>query len=86
MKDEFDSATAAEEKVVLLSHVPLNDKSHAGTCMVWDLPEVMELMKPYSCIKAVLCGHDHAGGYAKDAQGVHHVTFHSPLNCKKCLG
>ena len=29
---------------------------------------------------AVLCGHDHFGGYHRDEHGVHHCTFCSPLN------
>ena len=30
-------------------------------------------------VVAVFCGHDHKGGYFKDA-GIHHFTFKSPLN------
>merc|ERR1711933_29795 len=32
------------------------------------------------CVVAVLCGHDHKGGYLRDEHGVHHMTFASPLN------
>ena len=35
---------------------------------------------------AVFAGHLHRGGYAVDAQGVHHVTVQSPLNFDECFG
>ena len=38
-------------------------------------------MKDFTCVVAVLNGHDHFGGYCLDDNGVHHLTFPSPLNC-----
>jgi hypothetical protein len=67
----------------MLSHIQLIDKwlkTNMGTCMVWDLPETKELLKDFECIKAVICGHDHSGGYTRDENGIHHITFPSPLN------
>ena len=29
----------------------------------------------------VIAGHDHAGGYAEDKAGLHHLTLCSPLVC-----
>lgn len=36
--------------------------------------------KRRSCVVAVICGHDHQGGYHRDEHGVHHITLASPLN------
>jgi manganese-dependent ADP-ribose/CDP-alcohol diphosphatase len=47
--------------------------------MVWDFPEVYDLLRDFTCVKAIICGHDHSGGYTLD-NGVHHITFPSPLN------
>ena len=39
-------------------------------------------LQAHGCVTAVFSGHDHAGGYAF-RNGVHHVTFPSPLNVKE---
>jgi hypothetical protein len=50
--------------------------------MAWDFQQALDLLHAFPrCVAAVLCGHDHAGGYGEDEHGVHHVTFPSPLNC-----
>merc|ERR1711908_842 len=32
-----------------------------------------------TCVKMVLAGHAHCGGFCTDAHGIHHCTFESPL-------
>jgi manganese-dependent ADP-ribose/CDP-alcohol diphosphatase len=53
----------------------------SGSTATWDFEQAMEIIHRYSCVAAVLCGHDHPGGYVLDERGIHHVTFESPLNC-----
>ena len=48
--------------------------------MVFDYAEALEAIRASGCVVAVLCGHDHKGNYHRDAAGVHHLTFQSPLN------
>jgi manganese-dependent ADP-ribose/CDP-alcohol diphosphatase len=83
MRAELQAATAAAERVVLLSHVLLHPAAAGGTTMAWDFDEAAAAMEGLEgCVAAVLCGHDHVGGYVRDAKtGIHHVTFQSPLNC-----
>ena len=83
MRAELQTATDAGERVVMLSHVLLNPAAAGGTTMAWDFDEVNSAMEGLQdCVVAVLCGHDHKGGYARDeGSGTHHVTFPSPLNC-----
>ena len=50
--------------------------------MAFDYEEVLEAIRDSGkTVAMVLCGHDHAGGYHRDAEtGVHHLTLCSPLN------
>jgi manganese-dependent ADP-ribose/CDP-alcohol diphosphatase len=85
LRGELQAATAATERVVILSHVLLHPEqgNGDGDCVLWDFREAAEAMAGLEgCIAAVLCGHLHKGGYAIDKQtGIHFVTFQSPLNC-----
>lgn len=65
---------------MLLTHVPLCPGSCKDVCLVWNYAEVLAVLARHACVVAVLAGHDHDGGYARDAAGVHHLTFPSPLN------
>lgn len=83
MRAELQAATVGEERVVMLCHVLLHPEAATGTTMTWDFEEAAEAMEGLEgCVAAVLCGHDHQGGYVHDTKtGIHHVTFQSPLNC-----
>ena len=48
--------------------------------MLWDYEEALREIHRAGCVVAVICGHDHAGGYHRDEAGVHHLTLKSPLN------
>ena len=40
--------------------------------MLWDYEEALREIHRAGCVVAVICGHDHAGGYHRDEAGVHH--------------
>jgi len=83
LRAELAAAAAASERVVIMCHVILHPKACGGGTMVWDYPEALEVIRSEpaaGCVVAVLCGHDHFGGYHRDEHGVHHCTFCSPLN------
>jgi hypothetical protein len=66
-----------------MSHVPLHPDSCDGVAMIWDFPAVIKALgeAPKGSVLAVLCGHDHHGGYVFDPVSLtHHITFKSPLN------
>ena len=48
--------------------------------MLWDYEEALREIHRAGCVVAVICGHDHGGGYHRDKAGVHHLTLKSPLN------
>ena len=83
LRAELAAAAAASERVVIMCHVILHPEACGGGTMVWDYPEALEAIRSEEaagCVAAVLCGHDHFGGYHRDEHGVHHCTFCSPLN------
>ena len=78
---QLDMCQAARMKGVVLSHVVLHPAACHGKTMAWDYDRALEAFRRHTCVAAVLCGHEHKGGYAYDAAShTHHVTFRSPLN------
>jgi len=75
------AAAAAGESAVLLSHAPLCPGGCDPICLLWNYQEVLDVLKESGIVIAVFAGHDHEGGY-KLHDGVHHLTFPSPLLCK----
>ena len=62
--------------------------SCVDSCLAWRYDEILSrLRRAGARVAAVLCGHDHAGGYARDpASGTHHVCFQSPLEADGAQG
>lgn len=71
IEKELQKAQKKGEKVILLCHFPLLPVDNH---ILWNSEEVLELIGRYSCVKAWMNGHNHAGGYA-EYQGIHFVTF-----------
>ncbi len=66
--------TEADEKgenVVLISHMPLYPEMRLN---LWNAPEVLELLRQHSCVKASLTGHHHAGNFGV-VDHVAHLTL-----------
>jgi manganese-dependent ADP-ribose/CDP-alcohol diphosphatase len=80
IRAELGDARKYQERVVLASHVILHPDACDGSTMVWDYEEALRILSEYDNVVAVICGHDHNGGYHRDGQGVHHLTLKSPLN------
>ena len=73
-------AEAAGEVVIVLSHVVLHPRACDGANVIWDYEETLSVLRESTAVVAVLAGHDHNGGYHRDARGIHHITLQSPLN------
>ena len=76
LESELESARSNKERVIVLSHVVMHPKacggSSGGPSFMWDYDKALEILN--SCrnedgsrvVLAVLCGHDHGGGYYYD--------------------
>ena len=53
---------AARQRVIILSHVAVCPGAANDSTLLWNYEKVMALIAAYSCVAAVLCGHDHSGG------------------------
>jgi len=83
LQAELAAAAAAGERVLVMCHVILHPQACGGSTMAWDYHAALQVIRSEAaggCVAAVLCGHDHFGGYFCDEEGVHHCTFCSPLN------
>lgn len=79
LRGELRKAAEASERVVIMSHAVLSPRACDGTTMAWDYKEALDVVHASGVVAAVVCGHDHKGGYHLNA-GVHHLTLRSPLN------
>ena len=80
LRQELRAARHKGERVVVLSHIVMHPAACDGTTMLWDYEEALREIHRAGCVVAVICGHDHAGGFHRDEAGVHHLTLKSPLN------
>lgn len=45
-------------------------------CLAWDSKKVLELLWKFNhTVIAYFAGHDHKGGYFRDKNNIHHITF-----------
>jgi manganese-dependent ADP-ribose/CDP-alcohol diphosphatase len=73
-----------DDKVIIASHIPLFPGSCGDSTLLWDYPEVLEILAQSKAkIMAVFSGHDHDGGYKFDEKlKIHYLTLPSPMVCK----
>lgn len=79
LRGELGAAAECGDRAVILTHVPMQPNSCAPGTLLWNYEEVLEVLHGAGCVVAVFAGHDHDGGYDRDSAGIHHLTFHSPL-------
>ena len=85
-RKQLQEAEKANERVVVLAHVPIAPGSAQDVCLAWNYTEVLEVMDEHPLtVAAVFTGHDHAGGKAT-RNGVHFVTLPSPLHAGPEVG
>ncbi|CAE7569258.1 unnamed protein product, partial [Symbiodinium sp. CCMP2456] len=74
---------AQARKALIFLHVPLFEAATKAKTVVWNSEEVLQVLHSHSdTVVAVFAGHDHNGGYAVDAAGIHHITMNSPLTAE----
>jgi manganese-dependent ADP-ribose/CDP-alcohol diphosphatase len=58
--------------VVVFGHLPLwpGGDQH----IAWNADDVRKILSEYGCVRAYLCGHNHAGGYGQE-NGIHYLNL-----------
>ncbi|ETI52997.1 hypothetical protein F443_04011 [Phytophthora nicotianae P1569] len=77
LEDTLVKATEAEENVVVFTHVPIHPStSPTPLSLLWNYPEVLELIRRFACVRVVFSGHSHADGYVYAHEGMHNKGVH----------
>jgi predicted phosphodiesterase len=79
LKGQLAKAEKNKQKVILFCHYPLLPfEAHA----LWNAEEILSIIHKYSCIKAWINGHNHAGNYAVQ-NGIHFITMKGMVDTEK---
>eukprot|EP00601_Ochromonadales_sp_CCMP2298_P026362 CAMPEP_0173281786 /NCGR_PEP_ID=MMETSP1143-20121109/6441_1 /TAXON_ID=483371 /ORGANISM="non described non described, Strain CCMP2298" /LENGTH=339 /DNA_ID=CAMNT_0014219251 /DNA_START=142 /DNA_END=1161 /DNA_ORIENTATION=- len=81
LRDTLGKAEQACEKVVVFCHMPVFAPCSQLNNLLWNSEQVLGLLQASPSVCAFIAGHDHDGGYALDAAGVHHIVPPAPLEC-----
>jgi hypothetical protein len=71
IEEQLKTATRKGWNVVLFCHFPLLPTTAE---VLWNAEEVVSLLENYSCVKAWINGHNHAGNYAEQ-NGIHYINL-----------
>lgn len=76
---QLTKAEKNKQKVVLFCHYPLLPfEAHA----LWNSEEILSILNRFSCVKAWINGHNHAGNYALQ-NGIHYITMKGMVDTEK---
>ncbi|XP_077594973.1 manganese-dependent ADP-ribose/CDP-alcohol diphosphatase [Stigmatopora nigra] len=65
-----------DEKVTIMSHLPVHPFSTTPMCLAWNYDELLSTIQSHNSVICFIAGHDHDGGYCLDKNtGVHHLTL-----------
>ncbi|XP_007561577.1 PREDICTED: manganese-dependent ADP-ribose/CDP-alcohol diphosphatase [Poecilia mexicana] len=67
-------ADEKQEKVTLVSHIPVHPGTTDYVCLAWNQEELLAIIRSHSCVVCYMAGHAHDGGYYLDT-GAHHLTL-----------
>ena len=76
LEERLTDAGKAGEPVILCGHHPLLSE---GGLHAWNNREILATIERYPCVRAYLCGHNHAGDEVV-SKGVPFITFKSVLH------
>ncbi|XP_028990403.1 manganese-dependent ADP-ribose/CDP-alcohol diphosphatase [Betta splendens] len=72
----LSTADEKQERVTILSHLPVHPCSTTPICLAWNYDEVLAVIRSHSSVVCFIAGHDHDGGYCCDKEtAVHHLTL-----------
>jgi manganese-dependent ADP-ribose/CDP-alcohol diphosphatase len=76
LEGQLAECKAQGVNAIVCGHVPLHPQASDPRCLAWNYKEVMDLFTVYEKqVIAYFCGHDHDGGYFRDRNNIHHLTF-----------
>ncbi|KAK9838821.1 hypothetical protein WJX74_003943 [Apatococcus lobatus] len=78
LRQQLQRADADGVNVICSCHHQLGPGAARATHMAWNHKSILEVILGGACVKLVLSGHDHMGGYAC-IQGKHFVTLEALL-------
>ena len=79
-ENELRNCNENKIKAIVCGHLPVHAKASDPTCLAWNSKEVLEVLWRYNrTVIAYFAGHDHQGGYFRDKQNIHHITFSAIL-------
>jgi 3',5'-cyclic AMP phosphodiesterase CpdA len=65
-------AKKKNQDVIVFGHLPLWPDGDKHTA--WNAGDVRKILSAYGCVRAYLCGHNHAGGYGQE-KGIHYLNL-----------
>ncbi|XP_055007301.1 manganese-dependent ADP-ribose/CDP-alcohol diphosphatase-like [Boleophthalmus pectinirostris] len=72
----LSTADDKQEKVTIVSHLPVHPDSTDPVCLAWNHSALLQLLLKHPSVVLFMAGHDHDGGYHHDQQSdVHHLTL-----------
>jgi manganese-dependent ADP-ribose/CDP-alcohol diphosphatase len=83
LEAQLSHCKANNINAIICGHVPLHPQASDARCLAWNYKEVMDLISTYEkSVIAYFCGHDHDGGYFRDRNNIHHITFPGIIEIK----
>eukprot|EP00600_Ochromonadales_sp_CCMP1393_P005923 CAMPEP_0174965808 /NCGR_PEP_ID=MMETSP0004_2-20121128/6639_1 /TAXON_ID=420556 /ORGANISM="Ochromonas sp., Strain CCMP1393" /LENGTH=311 /DNA_ID=CAMNT_0016214681 /DNA_START=96 /DNA_END=1028 /DNA_ORIENTATION=+ len=82
LRETLANAAISQERVVIFSHMPVYLPCTHSNSILWNSEEVLDIIQSSDSVLAFVSGHDHGGGYAMDATGIHHIVPPAPLECE----
>jgi 3',5'-cyclic AMP phosphodiesterase CpdA len=74
LKQQLADAAAADQRVIVFGHMPVLAAASADWALLYNHEEIRRIIESSGIVVAYLCGHEHAGGYARQ-NGVYYVTI-----------
>lgn len=74
LESELQEAQSLSQHVVCFTHIPLALPATGSKYTLWNDEDVRDLLCEYPCVKAVIGGHHHEGGYLLK-ENIHHITL-----------
>lgn len=79
-KETLAQTSAAQEHVVVFTHIPVHPETSFPSSILWNYEELLDVIYDSGCVRAVFSGHSHLDGYRHE-RGVHFVVCDAILEC-----
>ena len=83
LASELAAADASGERVFVFGHCPIHPHTCKPDGLAWNHAALRGALEAHACVQAYIAGHDHDGGYACSAAGVHYLVPPAPLECNE---